>query len=374
MVLTKDSLKAEFGKDYARHYEVEVFRKHGFKRRKCPKCGRMFWSISKELCGDSSCEPYSFLGKKKKADYIDVWKGFDNYFKKNGHASVPRYPTICRWREDLHFTIASIVDFMRLEGSKVVFEYPASSLVVPQMCLRFNDLPNVGVTGRHFSCFMMAGQHSFNHPNEKGAYWKDRCIDLNFGYLNEVLGIKPEKLTYVEDIWAMPDLSSFGPCVETFADGIELVNSVFMQFTKTGSSYKELDMKVIDVGWGFERLVWYASGSPTAYDCCFGPVRDRLLKISDIDYDAELFERLAPISGEIDLEQHSNVDAVMGELARKAGVSPEEMARKIAPLQALYTVLDHSRALAFTVADGGLPSNVGGGYNLRVILRRALAF
>jgi len=374
MTLTKESLRDEFGKNYAKHYEVEVFRKHGFKRRKCPKCNRHFWSISKELCGDSSCEPYSFFAKKKPADYVDVWKKFDGYFKKNGHASVPRYPTICRWREDLHFTIASIVDFMRLERGKVVFEYPDTTLTVPQMCLRFNDLPNVGVTGRHFSCFMMAGQHSFNHPKDKKAYWKDRCIELNYGYLTGVLGIKPEKLSYLEDVWAMPDLSSFGPCVETFADGIELVNSVFMQFTKTGNSYRELDMKVIDVGWGFERLVWYASGTPTAYDCAFGPVRDRLLKTSGIEYDRELFEKLAPISGEVDLEQHSNVDAVMGALAKKAGMGEKELVRKIAPLQALYAVLDHSRALAFTIADRGLPSNVGGGYNLRVILRRALAF
>jgi len=375
VALSKQSLKDEFGRDYAKHYEVEIFKKHGFKRRKCTKCGRAFWSIEKETCGDSSCEPYSFFSKKKPADYVETWKKFDAYFKKHGHESVPRYPTLCRWRDDLYFTIASIVDFMRLENRKVVFEYPAASLVVPQMCLRFNDLPNVGVTGRHFSCFMMAGQHSFNYPKEKGAYWKDRCMELNYGYLTEVLGIKPEQLTYKEDVWAMPDLSSFGPCVETFAGGLELVNSVFMQFTKTSESqYRELDMKVIDVGWGFERLVWYASGTPTAYDCNFGPVRDALLKKSGIQIDEALLAKLAPISGEIDLEEHADLNAVRRQLAAKIGVKPEELARKIAPLEALYAVLDHSRALAFTIADGGLPSNVGGGYNLRVILRRALSF
>ena len=60
---------------------------------------------------------------------------------------------VCRWRDDLYFTIASIVDFQRVMGSKVVFEFPANPLVVPQTCLRFKDLENVGVTGRHFSSF-----------------------------------------------------------------------------------------------------------------------------------------------------------------------------------------------------------------------------
>jgi alanyl-tRNA synthetase len=374
MVLSKQSLKDEFSRDYAKHYELPIFKQHGFKRRKCTKCNGAFWSITKETCGDSACEPYSFFAKKPRADYIEMWTKFEAYFKKHGHETTKRYPVMCRWRDDLYFTIASIVDFMRLENKKVVFEYPAASLTVPQMCLRFNDLPNVGVTGRHFSCFMMAGQHSFNYPSEKGSYWKDKCIELNFGYLTEVLGIKPDQLTYKEDVWAMPDLSSFGPCIETFAGGLELVNSVFMQFRKTGENeYKELDMKVIDVGWGFERLVWYASGTPNAYDAAFGPVRDELLKKSGIKIDEALMQKLAPICGEIDLEEHADVNAVRRQLAAKIGVKPEELAKKIAPLEALYAVLDHSRALAFTIADGGLPSNVGGGYNLRVILRRALS-
>ncbi|MDO8339795.1 MAG: alanine--tRNA ligase [Candidatus Burarchaeum sp.] len=374
MVLTKQSLKAEFGRDYAKHYEVEAFKEHGFERRKCTKCARAFWSTGKDTCGDSACEPYSFFGKRPRADYSETWKKFASYFKKHGHEEIARYPTICRWRDDLYFTIASIVDFMRIEKGKVVFEYPHPSLVVPQMCLRFNDLPNVGVTGRHFSCFMMPGQHSFNHPKEKGAYWKDKCLDLNYGYLTGVLGVKPEDLTYVEDVWAMPDLSSFGPCIESFAGGLELVNSVFMQFTKSGEAYKELDTKVIDVGWGFERLIWYASGTPTAYDCCFGPARDELLKRSGITIDEALMAKLAPVSGEIDLEEHADIAAVRRKMAAKIGTTPEELARKVAPLEALYTVLDHSRALAFTISDGGLPSNVGGGYNLRVILRRSLAY
>ncbi|MFH1285441.1 MAG: alanine--tRNA ligase [Candidatus Micrarchaeota archaeon] len=371
-MLTKDSLREEFSKNSDKFYRVKLFEEEGFTRKQCPKCGRYFWSIEKQTCGDSGCEPYSFFTNKG-ADYIDIWKKFNKFFVKNGHESTPRYPVICRWREDLYFTIASIVDFMRLEHGSVVFEYPSNPLVVPQMCLRFNDIPNVGVTGRHFSCFMMAGQHAFNPP--KQGYWKDRCIELNYGFLHKTLGIPKNELTYREDVWAMPDLSSFGPCVETFANGLEIVNSVFMQYTKTGdNSYKELSTKVIDVGWGFERIVWYAAGTPTAYDCAFGPVTEKLIKQSGISYDKNLFLKYAKISGAIDMDEVKNVKQVRANIAKQLGVSEKELNSKISSLEALYAIADHARTLAFAVADGGLPSNVGGGYNLRVILRRALGF
>jgi len=368
----KDELRAKFSSDWQKHYEVPLFKEKGFERRKCPKCGRFFWSLGKEVCGDSKCEPYSFF-RQGSADYIEVWKGFERFFRENGHASIPRYPVICRWRDDLYFTIASIVDFMRLEGGNVVWEYPENPLVVPQMCLRFNDIPNVGVTGRHFSGFIMAGQHAFNYPAE--GYWKDRCIELNYGYLTTVLGIRPEELTYLEDVWAMPDLSSFGPSMETFANGLEIVNSVFTEFTKPpGGEARELEAKVIDVGWGFERIVWYAAGTPTAYDCAFGPVVPELIKQSGIEYDRGLFLNYARLSSRLDLEEHVDVRKVKAEVAGELGISLEELEKKISALEALYAVADHARTLAFAIADGGLPSNVGGGYNLRVILRRAVSF
>ncbi|MEM4390198.1 MAG: alanine--tRNA ligase [Candidatus Micrarchaeia archaeon] len=368
----KEELRAQFSREPQKHYEVALFKEKGFERRQCQKCGRFFWSLGKEVCGDSKCEPYSFF-RPASADYIEVWREFEKFFVENGHASIPRYPVICRWRDDLYFTIASIVDFMRLEGRVVAWEYPENPLIVPQMCLRFNDIPNVGVTGRHFSCFIMAGQHAFNYPAE--GYWKDRCIELNFNYLTRVLGVKPEEMTYLEDVWAMPDLSSFGPCLETFANGLELVNSVFTEFTKPpGGEARELTAKVIDVGWGFERLVWYAAGTPTAYDCAFGPVVPELVRQAGVDYDRELFLKYASLSARLDLEEHADIRKVKAEVAAELGLSLEELERKIGVLQAIYAIADHARALAFAIADGGLPSNVGGGYNLRVILRRALSF
>ena len=74
----------------------------------------------------------------------------------------------------------STVEGMLAEGGKVSFEFPENPLIVPQMCLRFNDIENVGISGKHFTSFVMIGQHS---GNGKNGYWKDRCIDLDFQLL-----------------------------------------------------------------------------------------------------------------------------------------------------------------------------------------------
>ena len=57
-------------------------------------------------------------------------------------------------RRSLFHNKSSIVDFQRVMGGKVVFELPANPLVVPQMCLRFNDVENVGLSGRHYTSFL----------------------------------------------------------------------------------------------------------------------------------------------------------------------------------------------------------------------------
>ena len=105
---------------------------------------------------------------------------------------------MARWRPDLYFTVASIIDFQRIEGGKVIFELPANPLVVPQMCLRFNDLPTVGVNGKHNSSFCMVGQTAL--ANKEG-YWKDRCIDLDFDLVTKELGIPEEELSFIEGVW-----------------------------------------------------------------------------------------------------------------------------------------------------------------------------
>jgi alanyl-tRNA synthetase len=301
--------------------------------------------------------------------YTEVWRKMEEFFVKNGHASIPRYPVLARWREDIYYNIASIVDFQRFDNGVMVFEYPANPLIVPQVCLRFNDILNVGITGRHFTAFVMPGQHAFNYPKE--GYWKNETIELNFRFLTEVLKIPKEKLVYVEDLWTMPDFSALGPYIETFSLGLELSNSGFMYFTwKDG--LKELPMKVVDVGWGLERLVWFSNASLTAYDAVFGDVIDKFLKKTGIKIDSNLFKEYSKLSGKLNIESVVDFKVARKEVIEKLKIDEKEFIEKIEKVQAMYAILDHTRALVFAISDGGLPSNSGAGYFLRVILRRAL--
>ncbi len=370
-MLSKDGLKKKFSKDWKAQYQVELFREKGFVRKTC-KCGNFFWTLDpdRKTCPNPPCQNYDFIGKpitREKMNYIETWRVFEKFFVQNGHESVPRYPVVDRWRPDLFFTIASIQDFQRIDQGNTVMEYPADPLIVPQVCLRFPDIPNVGVTGRHHTSFIMPGQHSF------GKYWKDRTIELNFKFLNTVLGIPEKEIVYIEDMWSMPDFSQFGPSLETFSKGLELVNSVFSQYTASGNTYKELPTRVIDVGWGHERLVWFSNGTPSGYDCAFGPVTDWMKKQAGLHRDT-LFERYSRFAGSMTFDEVDDVGPVRQRIAKTLGVSVKDLNNVVEPMQALYAIADHSKTLLFAATDGGIPSNVGGGYNLRVILRRALSF
>ncbi|PIO06557.1 alanine--tRNA ligase [Candidatus Micrarchaeota archaeon CG08_land_8_20_14_0_20_59_11] len=368
---SKDELRKEFSKDYKRHYEVPLFGKEGFSRFTCKKCGKGYWALEEgQDCGDSAHREYSFFREKPRVmGYADFWKKFADFWKKNGHSVIPRYPVLSRWRDDLYFTIASIVDFQRLEAGRIVFEYPENPLMVPQICLRFPDIANIGVTGRHLSSFMMAGQHSFG----RNGYWREKCIELNYGCLRDVLGIDRKKLTYTEDVWNMPDFSAFGPCIETFADGSELVNSVFMQYYLDGGQKKELPTRVIDVGWGFERLLWYYTGARTIYDASF-PREIEFMKSGAGIRETPLFARYAALSSGLDVESVHDLREEREKIAKKLGITLREMEDTIAPMQGVYAIADHSRTLLFALTDGALPSNTAGGYNLRVLARRAFSF
>ncbi|MEM3839177.1 MAG: alanine--tRNA ligase [Candidatus Micrarchaeaceae archaeon] len=372
--LSKERLREEFSKNANLYYKVNIFEEEGFTRKQCKICKKYFWSIGeREVCEDSSHTEYTFF-KKKPVDigYTEFWSKFAEFFKKNGHAEIKKYPVVSRWRKDLYFTIASIQDFQRIEAGEMGFEYSANPLIVPQICLRFGDIENVGVTGRHFTGFMMAGQHSFNYPKE--GYWKDRCIELNFNFFTKVLGVKKEELVYSEDVWAMPDFSEFGPCLETFSNGAELVNSVFTQFELANGATRELEGKVVDVGWGFDRLLWFYTGYDNAYEAVFHSVLEKVRKKTGKDFETEPFKKFAKVAGELDVDVMKNARERELQLLKKVGLSEKEYQTKVRPLQGLYAVFDHARTLLFAISDGALPSNIGGGYNLRIILRRSLDF
>ena len=367
--LDKKEILKEFSSDPDRYYNVKLFQEQGFVRKACSKCGRFFWTLNadRNLCPDDADDTYSFIGEPpttKRFDYTQAWKQVEEFFVKNNHVSVSRYPVVCRWRDDLYFTIASVVDFQRVMGSKVVFEFPANPLIVPQTCLRFKDLENVGVTGRHFSSFCMIGQHSI--PEGKG-YWKDECVDLDYRLLTDQFGIKKEEVVFVEDVWAGG--GSFGPSLEYFVRGLELGNAVFTEFQGELGKHTTLDQRVIDMGAGLERFAWITMGTPTAYDCCFGPINQKLFNTIGIDSDSEILRRYFTEIAKA-LDRFEDLNDVRRHAIKKAGLTDDQLNKMITPLEGMYLIADHLRTLIFAITDGALPSNVGGGYNLRMMLRR----
>ena len=367
--MDKSQILKEFSADPEKYYNVKLFQEQGFVRKACSKCGRFFWTLNadRDLCPDDGTDTYSFIGEPpttKRFDYTQAWKQVEEFFVKNNHTSVSRYPVVCRWRDDLFFTIASVVDFQRIMGSKVVFEFPANPLVVPQTCLRFKDLENVGVTGRHFSSFCMIGQHSVP---DLGGYWKDECVDLDFRLLTDQFGIKKEEVVFVEDVWSGG--GSFGPSLEYFVRGLELGNAVFTEFQGELGQHSTLDQRVIDMGAGLERFAWITNGTPTAYDCCFGPINEKLFSTIGIDSDSEILKKyFTEIAKEID--NYDDLNKVRRLAIKNANITDDQLNKMIIPLEGVYLIADHLRTLIFAITDGALPSNVGGGYNLRMMLRR----
>jgi alanyl-tRNA synthetase len=374
MPLDKKALMKKFQANPEKHWKVSLFDEKGFVRKKCVSCGKYFWTLdeSRDKCDDQPCRFYDFIGNpptSKKLDYVETWKTIEKFFVKNGHTSLRRYPVVCRWYP-LYFNIASIIDFYRIENNQLTFEFPANPVIVPQFCLRFNDIPNVGITGKHFTCFNMVGQAGFYDGRQ--GYWKDRCIELDFELVTKELGIPEKEVIFIEDMWVGP--SAFGPSLEYYSRGLELGNAVFTEFVGTIDSYKEMQPKVIDMGAGLERMAWITNGTATAYDVTFEPVIKYMLKQTDLTADWDLFQKYSRLAGSLNIEEAVDLKKARVKIAKQLSISVENLVEKVRPFEAMYAIADHTRALTFAISDGALPSNVGGGYNLRIILRRMFGF
>ena len=370
----KEALKRKFSADYKRYYLVDLFKREGFVRKRCENCGKYFWTLDPERkrCDDQPCSPYTFIGKpptSKMFGYVEAWNAVAAFFRRNGHAIIKRYPVVSRWRPDLYFTVASIIDFQRVEGGKVVFSLPANPLVVPQMSLRFNDVPTVGVNGKHGTSFCMIGQTVL--ANREG-YWKDRTIDLDFELLTRVFGIPKAEISFDEDVWM--GYGAFGYSLQYNVRGLETGNAVFTAFEGSPDRYVPLKEKVVDMGAGLERLTWLSQGTPTAYDSYFAPILKKMKEENKVDYDEDLFQRYSALAGEINLDEYRNLDEARMKIATSLGTEAAVLSKQFGALEAMYAIADHTRTLLFAVADGMLPSNSGGGYNLRMIFRRTRNF
>jgi alanyl-tRNA synthetase len=314
---------------------------------------------------------------------------FLEFFKKHDHAVVKSSSLVPKDDPTLLFTNAGMVQFKRvfLQEEKRGYTRATSS----QKCVRaggkHNDLENVGYTARHHTFFEMLGNFSF------GDYFKALAIEMAWDLLVNGYGLPPEKLwvsVFREDdeaaglwqkivglpedkilrmgekdnFWAMGDTGPCGPCSEIHIDQgeevgcgspvcspacdcdrfLELWNLVFMQFNRTADGVMTpLPKPSIDTGMGLERISAVVQGYHSNYESdLFRPLIDFIQELSGIRY---VFQ---------DERRKEAGDAPL-----KANVSTRAIA-------------DHARALAFLIADGVLPENMGRGYVLRRILRRAV--
>ena len=305
---------------------------------------------------------------------------FLNYFKKHQHRIVRSSSLVPQDDPTLLFINAGMVQFKRVFLGEEKRDYVRAT--TSQKCVRaggkHNDLENVGYTARHHTFFEMLGNFSF------GDYFKEGAIEFAWDLLTNGYGLPADKLIasiFLDDdeaydlwrkniglpddrivrfgekdnFWSMGDTGPCGPCSEILIDRgeqygcgrpdcavgcecdryLEIWNLVFMQFNRDASGkMTPLPKPSIDTGMGLERIVSIIQDVPSNFDT------DLILPI--IRRTEELARRQFGESRETDV--------------------------------AMKVIADHSRAAAFLIGDGIMPSNEGRGYVLRRILRRAIRY
>lgn len=369
----KEEIRKKAFKEPERYYPTDALKELGYVKSECRNCKRIFYVVEKkDICGDPACfGGFRFIGNtpaKNKLNYVEAWTNFAEIMKKQGYVPIRRYPCVARWREDEYWVGASIYDFQPYVVSGEV-EPPANPLVVPQFCMRFNDIDNIGITGAHYACFIMQGQHAFVQAKE---YDTNKYLKDLHKWFIEGIGISKEELYIHPDSWAGG--GNAGVSCEFLSRGLEIANQVYMQYEVTPFGLKDLNIKVLDMGQGQERVAWFTQGKSTSYETTFPSVVKKLYSATGIKVDDYLMQRFLPFSSYLNVDEVEDIDNVWSFVAEKIGVDVKALREKILELAALYSVAEHSRALLVALSDGALPSNVGGGYNLRVILRRALSF
>jgi alanyl-tRNA synthetase len=378
--------------DLAAEYQLDYFAENGFHRLECDSCGAHFWTRdeSRSTCGEPPCAEYEFIdnpGFDEEHSLEEMREAFLSYFEERDHARIDPYPVAAnRWRDDVLLTQASIYDFQPLVTSGTT-PPPANPLTISQPCIRMQDIDNVGKTGRHTMAFEMMAHHAFNareeaedeYAYEGEVYWKDKTVEY-CDELLEQLGADMTDVTYIEDPWVGG--GNAGPAFEVIYKGAELATLVFMSLAqddegeyemKDGNSYSRMDTYVVDTGYGLERWTWMSQGTPTVYEAIY-PEMIAFLKdnagISLSDEDAAIVHDAARLSGSLDIDDVDDVEAARGDIADELGVDVEYLRDLVAPLEDIYAIADHSRALAYMLGDGIVPSNVGTGYLARMVLRR----
>src|SRR6056297_2755925 len=372
-------------------YQLDYFEEAGFHRQECGECGDMFWSrADRDTCGEPPCAEYGFIdapGFDEEYALGEMREAFLSFFEERGHTRIDPYPVAAnRWRDDVLLTQASIYDFQPLVTSGET-PPPANPLTISQPCIRMQDIDNVGKTGRHTMAFEMMAHHAFNtredaddeYAYEGEVYWKDETV----AYCDEFfasLGANLEEVTYIEDPWVGG--GNAGPAFEVLYRGAELATLVFMSMEqdpdgdyemKDGNRYSPMDTYIVDTGYGLERWTWMSQGTPTVYEAGYPEMIAFLKDHANIDHSDEeeqLIHRTAKLAGHMDIDEPDDMETARTEIADRVEVPVDELTDLIEPLEDIYAIADHCRAIAYMFGDGIVPSNVGTGYLARMVLRR----
>jgi alanyl-tRNA synthetase len=373
----------------------------GHMRRTCSVTGLYFWTRdnNRTTSGDTHEDPYTFIGSpiidgfpmRGKELKDSMRSSFLNYFSENSHTQIDPYPVIARWRDDIHLTIASIADFQPHVTSGQV-PPPANPLCISQPCIRLTDVAAVGRSGRHLTTFEMMAHHAFNRPNDgEVVYWIDQCVRFCDDMLVNSFGINPIEITYVENPWSGG--GNAGAALEVIVGGLELATLVFMNLEEhedgdiviKGLSYREMDLQIIDTGYGLERFCWAAAGTPTIYEAIY-PESVSWLKetigfesmVNDLNLNVDstaLLSELSRLAGILNIDVGTDVDSLYSTLierlnAQDIKISVSDLKRLTEPLSAIYAIPDHMHALCNMLGDGLIPSNTKAGYLARMLARR----
>jgi alanine--tRNA ligase len=241
-------------------------------------------------------------------------------------------------------------------------------LIVPQFCLRFNDIENVGVTMSHTTGFTMIGQHAFQEETE----WdQDKYFEDLLSFFLDVVEIPKNDLIIHEDVWAGG--GNLGPCMEFFSGGLELANQVYMLYEVQGEDREQLPIKVLDMGMGHERIAWFTAQTPTMYHAMFPETMRYVMEETETSFDEDLLRSFTKYAARLNDDEVEDIDAAWTSIAEDLEMSVEDVKGELQGFTDVVRVVEHVRSVAVAISDGALPSNVRGGHNLRVILRKALS-
>jgi alanyl-tRNA synthetase len=373
-------------------FDLQHFADHGFEQRTCRSCGSVFWTNSgMETCGDNPCDEYTLIESPpipKPFSLEEMREAFLSYFEDHNHTRLARYPVVARWRTDIYFAIASIACFQpHVTGGMA--PPPANPLAISQPSIRFNDLDSVGRSGRHLTSFEMMGHHAFNTPDHE-VYWLEDTVAYCYDFFTNVLGIDRHSITFKDNPWTGG--GNAGPALEVMAGGVELATLVFMAYVadpegqvriKDGT-FSPMDLRVVDTGYGLERLAWASQGTPTIYETAFPQVVSELraacgleLGSPEEDETARIIAENTRVAGVMDLDTASSIEVLRSEVVKRLAtrgvdIDVEGLTRLMTPHEDLYAIADHTRVLPWMLADGVVPSNVKAGYLARLLIRRSI--